>query len=103
MGKLKSLKGPTVGELAEREKNARVRMQGDQLTEFFKLRAQLVVALSSNSNAGTSIEISASAHRIARQEFMSAFECTVSAMRLIGQDVPDSDFYKWLKEYADRG
>lgn len=98
MSKLKSLKGPTPAEIAEREKQERVRMQGDQLSEFFKLRAQLVVALSSNSNAGTSVEISASAHRIARQEFMSAFECTVTAMQLIGQEVPESDFYKWLME-----
>lgn len=98
MSKLKSLKGPTPAEIAEREKQERVRMQGDQLSEFFKLRAQLVVALASRPS-DTPLDLNLWAHRIARQEFMSAFECTVTAMQLIGQEVPESDFYKWLMEH----
>lgn len=101
MSKLKSLKGPTPAEIAEREKQERVRMQGDQLSEFFKLRAQLVVALAGNVQiGGTAFSLHQMAHSMARTEFMRAFECTVSAMKLIGQEVPESDFYKWLMENA---
>lgn len=80
--------------------NQRVKILGDQLSEMFKLRAQVLVALSGLKEIRSPAALAIDASVIARQECMRAFEDTVSAMKSIGQEIPPSDFYEWLRSQA---